>query len=361
MSKFGEPLPPRRVTQNVLSFRHECLYRQLTLAFLGDKSQRVSVNATTSSTTFSCPLCNTAGPEVADRLPVADIDHEYHRQLGVRVREEFPTGLSVLDLCRCRTCGLEYYSPLVAGSPGFYAALSRSPRYYSTARWEFEQAAKRIPCEARVVDVGCGDGRFLKTLPNQQRLGLELNPEAIREARAEGLNVSDEPLARQPGAHFDAVTIFQVLEHVTNPREILGELSRILRPGGQLFIAVPNNDGFVGRAIQEPLNLAPHHPLRWTKAALQFIPRLFPLTLEWLITEPVGPAHLFSYRREKITSFLTKPFRSRAPLIRLNPRTIFARKLANLAVMASLKVSLRLPPPTVPGHSYLALLTRMRS
>lgn len=337
---------------------HIQICRQLTLRFAGDKPQRVPDSANENSPSQPCPLCSAPGPLVTEDLPVPDIDHEYRRQLGVAADKEFPAGLSNLTLCRCQTCGLEYYAPLVAGSPGFYAALSRSPRYYSTARWEFEQVARLLPREARVVDVGCGDGRFLKSLPQLERLGLELNPEAVTRARAAGLTVSDEPLSRQPSGHFDAVTIFQVLEHVTNPREILDELVRILRPGAQLFIAVPNNDGFVGRAIQEPLNLAPHHPLRWTRSALQYIPRLFPLKLEWVKTEPVGPDHLFSYRRERITSMLAGASRSRPPLIRLSPWTILVRKIANLTTMASLKVSHHLPPASVPGHSYLTLFTR---
>jgi SAM-dependent methyltransferase len=315
-------------------------------------------SANDNSPSQPCPLCGAPGPLVTEDLPVRDIDHEYRRQLGVAADKEFPVGLSHLELCCCRTCGLEYYAPLVAGSPGFYAALSRSPKYYSTARWEFEQVAQLLPPEARIVDIGCGDGRFLNSLPQQERRGLELNPEAVKRARAAGLTVSDDPLSQQPSDYFDAVTIFQVLEHVTNPREILGELVRMLRPGAQLFIAVPNNDGFVGRAIQEPLNVAPHHPLRWTRSALHYIPRLFPLKLEWVRTEPVGPDHLFSYRRERITSALAGVSRSRLPLIRLSARTILFRKIANLTTMASLKLSRRLPAASVPGHSYLALLTR---
>lgn len=336
----GEPLP------------------QLTLLSTGDKSHRVPYKANNRSAA-SCPLCQTPEAKVCEELPVRDIDHEYRRQLGVPVQSEFPAGLASLHLCHCQVCGLEFYDPLLAGSPGFYAALSQSSGYYSPMRWEFGETSRIISANARVVDVGCGDGRFLRTLTTQASLGLELNPEAIRRARASGLTVSDQPVSTLPAEHFDAVTIFQVLEHVTNPRELLDELVRIMRREGQLFVAVPNNDGYVGRAIQEPLNLAPHHPLRWTRPALEFIPNLLPLKLKWVKTEPVGPDHLFSYRRERVTSFFAGSTRPRPPLIRRNPWTIFIRKAANLTVMASMRISSSLPSPSIPGHSYLALFTKV--
>ena len=40
--------------------------------------------------------------------------------------------------------------------------------------------------------------------------------------------------------HFDQVILWHVLEHLTNPREVLAEIHRILKPGGQVIVAVPN-------------------------------------------------------------------------------------------------------------------------
>jgi SAM-dependent methyltransferase len=208
------------------------------------------------------------------------------------------------------------------------------------------------------LDVGCGDGQFLESIQVAQAQGLEFNPEAVRRARAKGLDVSDGELSSLPSGAFDVVTIFQVLEHVVDPVAILREIVRIVRPGGRVLIAVPNNDGVVGSAVQEPLNVAPHHPLRWTRRALNHLQEQFPLRLASLEEEPGGIDHLFLYRRCKVVQVLRRFFGGQLPLMTLTARTIAVRKIANVMVLASLKISRKLPPPEVPGHSYLAVYER---
>ena len=45
---------------------------------------------------------------------------------------------------------------------------------------------------------------------------------------------------RFPSSYFDVVTMYQVLEHIANPRAVLKECHRILKPGGRLLVSVPN-------------------------------------------------------------------------------------------------------------------------
>jgi SAM-dependent methyltransferase len=246
-----------------------------------------------------CPLCGNQGAALLEQLQLADLDHEYRRQVGVSVVEEFPPGTRHLDLVRCSQCGLEYFSPTVAGSAGFYARLSQDQHYYSTTRWEFTETLKRLPADPDLIDVGCGDGFFLKSVPGTRRRGLEFNPEAVRRATASGLNVTTQRLEDLPAASADFVTLFQVLEHVARPREVLAAAVRVLRGGGRFFVAVPNNDTWVGEAPPNPLNAPPHHTLRWRAEALRAAAKLSGLDLEDLLAESVAPEHVFPYRRSR--------------------------------------------------------------
>jgi 2-polyprenyl-3-methyl-5-hydroxy-6-metoxy-1,4-benzoquinol methylase len=106
------------------------------------------------------------------------------------------------------------------------------------------QIEQFYPRKGRLLDVGCGTGVFL--LAAQQSgwdtLGLEGNPQAAAEARTRARNVKQGDLADEQwaSASFDVVTLWQVLEHLPEPLPILRKLREALKPGGFLFVAVPN-------------------------------------------------------------------------------------------------------------------------
>jgi methionine biosynthesis protein MetW len=98
---------------------------------------------------------------------------------------------------------------------------------------------------ARVLDLGCGAGNLLSRLPPKSiGVGIDLSREAIRLARASGHEVA---IASLEGAvlpfrdeSFDIVTCLGVIEHVFDPRPLLGEASRVLRRRGLVVMLTPN-------------------------------------------------------------------------------------------------------------------------
>ena len=105
-----------------------------------------------------------------------------------------------------------------------------------------------------LLDVGCGSGTLLGLLKQRgfQPMGLDFSGEAARVAEAEnGVRVVVGSLddAAFPGHSFDMVTLFHVMEHVVNPRSVLAEVSRILKPGGAVVLQVPNIDRWQFKAF----------------------------------------------------------------------------------------------------------------
>jgi SAM-dependent methyltransferase len=97
----------------------------------------------------------------------------------------------------------------------------------------------------RILDVGCATGTFLlgmKELPDWEVAGVEISPHAANIARKNQLEVFTGTLeeAQLPSSRFDAVTLWDVLEHLHNPMTSLEEIHRILKPGGILVLRVPN-------------------------------------------------------------------------------------------------------------------------
>jgi len=96
----------------------------------------------------------------------------------------------------------------------------------------------------RILDVGCGNGLnvWLYQQAGWEAVGVEPADSAASIARSMGLRVYTGTLdqVRFSSSSLDVVTMYQVLEHVPNPRMVLDECRRILRPGGRLLISVAN-------------------------------------------------------------------------------------------------------------------------
>ena len=96
-----------------------------------------------------------------------------------------------------------------------------------------------------LLDVGCGSGTLLGLLKRQgfHVRGVDFSAEASAIAKRDnGVDVAVGSLEEVhfPDQSFDVVTLFHVMEHVTNPRQVLNEVSRILRPQGVVILQVPN-------------------------------------------------------------------------------------------------------------------------
>lgn len=164
-------------------------------------------------------------------------------------------------LVQCNQCGLVYqnprptlaeigqhyppeYEPYADPSGGKQSWLTRQAIAYGMAkRRRFVTRHKRA---GRLLDVGCATGTFLRSMQEHgpwDVYGVELSEEVARQAREQyGLHVFTGTLeqAAFPERSFDAVTMWDVLEHLHDPLGSLREVRRILDPDGILLIRVPN-------------------------------------------------------------------------------------------------------------------------
>jgi glycosyltransferase involved in cell wall biosynthesis len=97
---------------------------------------------------------------------------------------------------------------------------------------------------AKVLDLGCGDGRFAEYLraAGHHVTGLDETEHVGARERMDHLVVADfsRQLPAEVGSDFDLVVAGDVLEHTPMPLETLRQISSVLRPGGQVLVSVPN-------------------------------------------------------------------------------------------------------------------------
>jgi len=190
------------------------------------------------------------------------------------------------------------------------------------------RAEQLIGGKGRLLDIGAGRGEFLRASCEGGWSAVGIEPSASFAeiaSRYAGVEIRRESLEQCnfPDASFDVVILAAVLEHLYNPDEIIGEISSILRPGGALFLDVPNERGLyfrVGNFYQRlrgrdwTVNLAPtfepFHVFGFNARALRRLLAKHNLVVkDWLIYG--GQSHLprrtgvFGYLEQKASQLIT--------------------------------------------------------
>jgi len=192
---------------------------------------------------------------VKRRCPLCDGDR--HRTV-FRARDlNSKTTDHDFDVVRCR-CRMTYLNPVPRDLSRHYPTAYDAHRDLGdgTKRRRHSHRFDRVldlpPGD--LLDVGCGSGFDLLAMRDRhwRVAGVEMNPQAVERARAQGLDVRQGTLseANFPAASFDVVTLFHVLEHVTDVLALVREIRRILRPGGVMLAQVPNFDGANARLFK---------------------------------------------------------------------------------------------------------------
>lgn len=192
------------------------------------------------------------------------------------------------ELRCCSSCGLWFWPDR---SPADYEAV------YLTAEYEEDQvtALKRrtgakeflahptyapffahVPRKdgATLLDVGCGVGRFLVAARSVgwKTRGVDVSRRAVEIGRdTEGLDLSCETLEelKLAGERFDAVSAFEVLEHVQQPIDFVQSAMSLLADGGWFFCTVPNRESPTVLSTARPDWLPPVHLQFFTEASLR--------------------------------------------------------------------------------------------
>lgn len=92
----------------------------------------------------------------------------------------------------------------------------------------------------RVLDVGCANGQFLEYLKRYgiEAEGIDVSKEMVDEARKNGLDCRVMELSDMQG-RYGLISFWDVIEHMTGPREALVKARTLLEPGGELIVQTP--------------------------------------------------------------------------------------------------------------------------
>lgn len=133
------------------------------------------------------------------------------------------------------------------------ASINRSFKLHAK-RLKLIQKKLKLPIkDIKILDVGCSSGAFLKSARRMQFKieGVEPAPTAAATAKSDGFTVYQSGLENPeiPRNYFNVLTVFEVIEHLPDPKQFLEQCKSLLMPGGLLLINTGNTDSWTQNAL----------------------------------------------------------------------------------------------------------------
>lgn len=252
---------------------------------------------TEQNTKYNCPICNSKNTTLHRWYELDALKAEWSKGFGFIPRELYNID-GQLEQLRCHDCELKFYHPSICGDNAFYNEMSsRYSWYYEKDKWEFDIAVDFIcktPSVNNILEVGCGEGHFLRRLSHKYKCrGVELNQSAINKCLKLGLNVSSDDISTF-NETFDVIAAFEVIEHISAPRNFLERLVKSLKEGGYLILAVPDPNSYLLHADNVLLDMPPHHVISFSKKTLEMIGSELGLECLMIQQEPLRLPHFKS-------------------------------------------------------------------
>jgi 2-polyprenyl-3-methyl-5-hydroxy-6-metoxy-1,4-benzoquinol methylase len=203
-------------------------------------------------------------------------------------------------ILHCRSCGhrwmwtseVEQQEIEQAVYTDEYAGYRADPVFEQGIRSLLDgEIVPRLPEEARILDVGCGSGDFLAAAKERglRPKGIDVSEDGARKCREKGFDaISGNFLTDDLGEGFDAVTMWDVIEHLRDPGEFFERVQEVLRPGGLFIGKVPAFGPISVELSRQVPRLAgmllgaPDHVQYFTQGSLDMLLRSKGFEVEWL-------------------------------------------------------------------------------
>ncbi|MAF50483.1 MAG: hypothetical protein CMH64_00155 [Nanoarchaeota archaeon] len=204
---------------------------------------------------IKCPICDVESFRVIYKSTLDGGGKERAKQFV------YASGTKKIgQIVKCAKCGLMYVNPQEDDIEGLYGEtedelyeLSKDGRKATFERdiKEIELTKKR----GKLLDIGCSTGIFLEIAKEREWdvYGVELSKWGYEKAKKRISNVYNKTLdkIKFEDNSFDVVTMWDLIEHLTDPNKELKEINRILKNDGNLILTTPNINGFFSRLTKK--------------------------------------------------------------------------------------------------------------
>lgn len=200
----------------------------------------------------------------------------------------YPEISGIYKVKQCKQCGLMFIDPqpsqekLTAHYPERYPVYQRKlsevsrlrvlitklvaqqylgygkPKWWRFILLPFFKKLSHLPTHVKngsILDIGCATGTRLQTfhMMGWNTKGVEMSQQAAKIAQDAGYDVLFTPIeqAELPEKYFDVVYLNNVFEHIRDPHAALEKIKKVLNPGGEIILVIPNGSGLAARLFRQ--------------------------------------------------------------------------------------------------------------
>jgi ubiquinone/menaquinone biosynthesis C-methylase UbiE len=158
-----------------------------------------------------------------------------------------------IKLMRCNDCHLDYLETWDCPEDvyNFYnnnnyicePNITKGPLKYDERKKRVERVLPYVNQKTRLLDIGCGNGAFLKDLKKHVKTieGMELTKQHVEDLTRDGIKVWDCFLEEfEPEVPYDVVVMHATLEHIADINHFMVDLKRVIHDKSKVFVEVPN-------------------------------------------------------------------------------------------------------------------------
>jgi 2-polyprenyl-3-methyl-5-hydroxy-6-metoxy-1,4-benzoquinol methylase len=131
----------------------------------------------------------------------------------------------------------------------YFSSLLYKQKFGSQRNFLRLRTIRKLKKKGVLLDVGCGEGHFIEIAGKYyQAEGIDVSDYAVGSAVSKGhqARVADISKTKLPQKSYDIISVFNILEHITNPHQSVENLYNALKNEGILIGSVPNNYGLIG-------------------------------------------------------------------------------------------------------------------
>lgn len=212
-------------------------------------------------TQIPCPLCNECDYKIMYRstLTLDDFDPKIIRE---NLKNSLDDYTKHGQIVRCTNCSLVYVNPreqLSALRIGYEDV--QDPEYITTEKFrkilltEHLKEMEKWQSKGNLLDIGCFAGYFLSLAKKHgwHTYGIEPSRWAVKIAKKQGTKIVGKNLEStnlKPN-YFDAITLWDVIEHLSEPKMVITKIYKSLKPGGIVALGTPNVDSLFAKILKE--------------------------------------------------------------------------------------------------------------
>lgn len=193
----------------------------------------------------NCPICNKTDYRIIGKPKINSI-------CASLIKQNY-------EVVQCLNCSTYFISPLIEFSDEDWSLLYNNEYFSKQSKWllkkrdkelksRFDKASEFLTSKnsIRFLDIGTGEGKSLVEgiSRNWDVTGIDIVDNRIDSAKIDAIKFVKAKFTEYnfPENHFDFIYLDSVLEHVLNPFEYMQKVKSILKPGGILYLGVPNED-----------------------------------------------------------------------------------------------------------------------